>query len=209
MTTVISTGNALIDTLATLFAAMPQVEAVALGGSQRSGMADARSDIDLYVYTREEIPIMMRQFAMEQAGGATIANLGLPFWGPGDEWLDQKTGVEVDSMYFDAAWMEGQLQKAVQRQDRVHVSHLITALLASYFDVIFALNRTNHPGEKRQLAYATQHCPALPEALASNLGAVLDATAPFSNKLIAAVNTLVDRLDLVLEQEGLHTKRWL
>jgi len=40
---------ALARRLAGAYAAWPEVEAVALGGSQATGLADAGSDIDLYV----------------------------------------------------------------------------------------------------------------------------------------------------------------
>ncbi len=42
-----------------------------------------------------------------------------------------------------------QIKKAQERGDIVSVNHRITAFLESYFDVIFALNRQTHPGEKK------------------------------------------------------------
>ncbi len=47
-----------------------------------------------------------------------------------------------------------QIEKALTRNDFVSVNHRISAFLASYFDVIFALNETLHPGEKRLMNYA-------------------------------------------------------
>ena len=40
--------------LAAAYAAWPGVEAVALGGSRVTGLADPESDIDLYVYAAAE-----------------------------------------------------------------------------------------------------------------------------------------------------------
>ncbi len=44
-----------------------------------------------------------------------------------------------------------QIELAIQRHDLVSRQHRVTALLASFFDVWFALERLPHPGEKRLL----------------------------------------------------------
>ncbi len=103
--------------LAGLFAALPEVEAVALGGSRASegvGTDDA-SDIDLYVYTRADIPMVARRQIVERGGGASRLDLGLDYWGAGDEWLHVPTGIHVDAIYFDAGWMEEQVDRVVVR----------------------------------------------------------------------------------------------
>ncbi len=100
--------------LAGLFAALPEVEAVALGGSRASdGVgSDDLSDIDLYVYTRADIPMAARRQIVERAGGASRADLGLDYWGAGDEWLHGPTGTHVDAIYFEAGWMEEQVDRS-------------------------------------------------------------------------------------------------
>ena len=42
-----------------------------------------------------------------------------------------------------------QIKKAENRGDLVSVNHRVAEFLASYFDIIFALNEMTHPGEKR------------------------------------------------------------
>ena len=42
-----------------------------------------------------------------------------------------------------------QIKKAIGRDDYVSVNHRVSALLASYFDIIFAKNKFWHPGEKK------------------------------------------------------------
>ena len=64
---------------------------------------------------------------------------------------------------------DAQIAKAVRRGDRVSVCHRTAAFLESYFDVIFALNRRTHPGEKRLVQLCRAHCPVLPERFEENL----------------------------------------
>lgn len=55
-----------------------------------------------------------------------------------------------------------QIGAAVRRGDSVSVNHRIAALLASVFDILFAVNRQTHPGEKRLLAFTEALCPLRP-----------------------------------------------
>lgn len=270
-----TTEQSLIDMLVAQFAALPQVAAIALGGSRCSGAADAASDIDIYIYTRGAIALAERQAIQAATGGASVANMGMTFWGDGDEWIDAASGVGIDLIYFDAAWMKDQLgrvldqhlpqggyttcfwrtvregqivfdrdgwlprlqqhsqqaypeplrraiiahnypvlrhtissyrnqiARAIARQDFVSLNHRVAALCASYFDIIFALNRVLHPGEKRLLALAQRECALLPTGFAVNLAAVLHAAGTEPEQLVGAVDVLLDQLDALLAQEGM------
>ncbi len=105
--------------LAALFVPLPHVEAVALGGSRgAAGIdTDAASDIDLYIYTQGDIPLAAREEIVEASGGATRIDMDMRFWGPGDEWLDAATGIHVDAIYFEAAWMEDQVDRVLDRHE--------------------------------------------------------------------------------------------
>src|SRR5512133_965031 len=106
----------LIDRLRDLYQQFPQVEAIALAGSLTSGaVTDPASDIDLCVYVTGPVPLEAREALVKQAGGASKANLGLDYWGEGDEWFDAGTGVEVDAVYWDTQWMEGMLDNVINR----------------------------------------------------------------------------------------------
>jgi hypothetical protein len=264
--------------LARHFAALPQVAAVALGGSQSSAAADEGSDIDLYVYTNAAISPAEQAALLARSGGATRADLDLPYWGGVNMWIDAASGVTVDCMYFDTAWIEEQvarvmdahqasmgyttcfcrtvaqsrvlydprgwyralqvrclapypetlrhniivhnhpllrtimssylyqIERAVERGDLVSVNHRVAALLASYFDILFALNRVLHPGEKRQTAFAQRECTLLPVAFQSDIADVLAASGAASSDVLAHLARLLDRLDALLTEAALDMR---
>lgn len=104
-------GRQLASRLAETYALNPTVEAVVLSGSRTSGQGDATSDIDLYVYSRQPISIEQRR---RVAAGARRAEIGNEFWEPGDEWIDEATGISADVMFRDCLWIEEQLDRVLK-----------------------------------------------------------------------------------------------
>ena len=272
-----SVYTSLASRLVDLFAPLAQIRAIALGGSLMGGITDQSSDIDLYVYTHADIPLEDRQRIVLQSGGASRANLGMTYWGSGDEWFNAPTGIEVDIVYFDAQWMESQIQrvinkheaslgfttclwyivrnsrvlhdpqewfqnlqkrasvkypeplrqkiialnypvlrnvipayanqltKAVKRHDLISINHRLAALLASYFDIVFALNRELHPGEKNLLSLMQARCAKLPVDLAGDITAVIQSACTADQTFLGNLTMLLDHLDQWLEQEGFET----
>lgn len=92
-----------------------------------------------------------------------------------------------------------QIVAALARDDQVAVSHRVAAFLASYFDVLFALNRVPHPGEKRMVAQAEALCPLRPALLRGQILAVLD---PAASTIVAGLDALISDLDRLLDAEG-------
>ena len=99
-----------------------------------------------------------------------------------------------------------QIEKGAKRGDLVSINHRTAALLASYFDILFALNRQLHPGEKRQVEFALNQCPLLPANMQADLASILLLTGADVPDLPARVARLLDHLDRLLEQEGFDLK---
>ena len=257
----LSPYRALAERVAQQFSSLSPVEAVALAGSHISPFPDESSDIDLYVYVMEDIPLEER---VGIAAGSPGAEIGNATWEPGDEWIDVATGSAVDVMYRHIRWIEEQLDRvlvryeasvgystcfwynvlysqalfdrqgwfaelqrragqpypaelkqaviaknyrllrdtqssflhqielAVQRNDSVSANHRVAAFLASYFDVLFAVNEMPHPGEKRLLQHAAG-LPQLPRGFERDVRAVVAAVGCVD--VVARVNNLVDGLE--------------
>lgn len=62
-----------------------------------------------------------------------------------------------------------QIEKAVRRGDLVSINHRVTEFMASYFDLLFALNEQTHPGEKRLIELCKKNCSILPEDFEENI----------------------------------------
>lgn len=95
-----------------------------------------------------------------------------------------------------------QIRKAAQRGDLVSLNHRTAALLASYFDILFAINRLPHPGEKRLLDLAERHCTKLPTDMRQHITQMLAAPGTGSADVVTQVDALVDELEGLLKAEG-------
>lgn len=92
-----------------------------------------------------------------------------------------------------------QLERALARGDAVAVNHRAAAFLASAFDVLFALNRVLHPGEKRLVSYAEATCPLRPDGLRDDAVGVARA----GPDVIARCDALARGLEELAAGEGL------
>lgn len=95
-----------------------------------------------------------------------------------------------------------QIESAVARQDLVSVHHRTAALLASYFDILFAVNRQPHPGEKRLVNFAKNFCVRLPAAMETQITQVLTTLAA-DETLLPALHKLLEGLENLLRGEKL------
>lgn len=274
MTAHISDRFSRVQAITARFAALPEVQAVALAGSLAAGLSDDHSDLDLYIYIDQPISLAVRTtIAHEFAGdGSPTIEIDKPFWGPEDAWTDRVSGSGVDLIYWSPQWIEEQLDRtlvqcqawmgyttsfwhtiresqvvydragwfmrlkqraeqpypealrraiiklnypvlrqigssyrhqielAILRQDRISVNHRVTALLASYFDILFAVNAVPHPGEKRLVAQLKRLCIKLPTGWESQLDILLEGN---KQRTLVTVDALLDGLDDLLRAENL------
>ena len=217
---------------------IPQVEAIALGGSRATGRNDEKSDYDVYVYLTESIDESVRKSILNKY--CRYMEIGNSFWELEDD-VTLNDGIDMDIIYRNLTDFENmissvvddcvswngyttcmwhnlitsrivfdkngkltalqekykipypqklkeniisnnmkllsgmlpsfdmQIKKAENRGDLVSVNHRVTEFLASYFDIIFALNEMTHPGEKRMQSICSKECRILPEKFDENL----------------------------------------
>ena len=85
-----------------------------------------------------------------------------------------------------------QIKKAEDRNDLVSVNHRVTEFLASYFDIIFALNEMTHPGEKRMQSICSSECKILPKNFDENLNKLFNGM--FKTKISPIVNDIYSEI---------------
>ena len=93
-----------------------------------------------------------------------------------------------------------QIELALARHDPISVNHRTAAMLASYFDIVFAVNGQPHPGEKRLLQFAQALCAKLPTEMDERVRAVLLALP--CGPVPGLANTMLDGLDDLLRGAG-------
>ena len=94
---------------------------------------------------------------------------------------------------------DAQIRKAASRGDKIAVNHRMAAFMESYFDVLFALNRRTHPGEKRLDKLAERDCAILPKDFRKYIDTLFDSMyadqAVFSETLGEIVDDLRQTVD--------------
>ena len=243
-----------------------QVKAITIGGSSAANTSDNISDIDVYVFIENDIPVLERENIVKQI--SSRYEVGGEYFGSGDEYFVDHLNRQFDVMFWHAGWFESvvdniwiknypsngyttaflytlnnfkieydpsgwledlklqiktpfpkklkeniikrnlmlmkdkpfasyyeQIEKALKRNDIVSVNHRIAAFLASYFDVIFALNELLHPGEKRLIQYAKDNCKILPKNFEENINNLLEQP---NNQTLRILENIVNELNSLL-----------
>ena len=257
--------NALFEELGNL----PQVEAVALGGSRATARYDETSDYDVYVYITGPIPEEDRRAILEKY--CRYMEISNTFWELEDD-VTLKNGIDMDIIYRDLEGFAGtvhavvmdhvsyngyttcmwhnlitsqilldktgkltdlqgkyripypeklkkniiannmrlltgnlpsfdmQIRKAEKRGDLVSVNHRVTEFLASYFDILFALNGMTHPGEKRMQSICAKECALLPDRFEENLNCLFEGM--FRREISPVVANMVASLQEILPESN-------
>jgi predicted nucleotidyltransferase len=105
------------DRFVAAWSPLPEVRAIAVGGSQATGRADRSSDIDVYVFVDAVIPDE-RRLAVIRGFDPPPADLGLLLaTSDGDEFHDGRTGIEIDTMYWDPGWFSDRVDAVTVRHE--------------------------------------------------------------------------------------------
>ena len=91
-----------------------------------------------------------------------------------------------------------QISKAIRRQDLVSMNHRVAAFMESYFDILFAVNRLTHPGEKRLMALCKERCQILPDRFEENLYNLFYHLYAAPDRVDGDIASLVGQLQKIL-----------
>ena len=246
---------------------LPQVEAIALGGSRATGRYDEKSDYDVYVYVTGRIDEDKRREVLSKYW--KYMEIGNSFWELEDD-VTLKDGIDMDIIYRDMkefgegissvvddciSWngyttcmwhnlitskvildkngnltalqekykipypkklkeniisnnlkllsgmlpsFDTQIKKAEMRDDLVSVNHRVTEFLASYFDILFALNEMTHPGEKRMQSICRTECKILPDNFEENFGRLFKGM--FREDISPVIKDMVEEIKKICEK---------
>ena len=100
-----------------------------------------------------------------------------------------------------------QVEKAIKRQDLNSLNHRVTAFLASYYDIIFAINEMLHPGEKRLLSIIEHSCPIYPPDAQKQIEQLIRNIGINDEVVLKTMNQLVDELQNMLPNELLDNRQ--
>ena len=89
-----------------------------------------------------------------------------------------------------------QLEKAIKRKDIVSVNHRVSAILTSYFDILFALNKELHPGEKKLIKYVYKLCKLIPENFEDDIKNIINGG--LNENILDSVNSLIKNLKNII-----------
>jgi hypothetical protein len=96
-----------------------------------------------------------------------------------------------------------QIEMAVMRNDPVSVNHRVAALLASFFDVLLAVNELPHPGEKRILLHAQASCSKCPAEMERQVTELVASVGQTDSGTVERVKALVVGLEELLISQKL------
>ena len=224
------------DSLWNEFKNLPEIEAIALGGSRAGTNYDKNSDYDLYIYCNQIPEESLRKKILEKC--CQYMEIGNSYWELEDQdhnayngyttcmWhnllnskilYDKNGRLRKLQKQYDIPYPEElraniinknmrlltgnlpsydiQIKKALTRKDLVSVNHRIAAFLESYFDIIFALNRLTHPGEKRMVQLALQQAEILPKNFENNLNKLFENMFKDSETTIQTLNDMITEIE--------------
>lgn len=247
---------------------LPEIEAIALGGSRATGNNDLKSDYDVYLYCNGLISEEARHNILNKY--CKYMEIGNSFWELEDN-CTLNNGVDIDILYRNLDdFLNGienvvinhnpyngyttcmwhnlltckviydktgrlslakekynipypkrlkeniinrnmrlihknlpsynlQIEKALNRNDIISISHRSSAFMESYFDIILAINELTHPGEKRLIPLCLKHCKILPDNFEINLNEYFKNLYNNYDKAKEILNDIIKELEKIIK----------
>lgn len=97
-----------------------------------------------------------------------------------------------------------QIEKAIKRDDYISVNHRIAAFLASYFDILFAVNEMMHPGEKKLVKILKEKAEKLPQNMEEDLNNLIKSSGVCDETVLKCLDKLIYNLDELLKGESIQ-----
>lgn len=94
--------NTIFNSVIQNYKNLKSVQAIALGGSSAAKTHDSSSDLDVYVFTKESIPVKTRENFIKKI--SSNYEVGGEYFGLGDEFFVNKLNKQLDVMYWDKNW---------------------------------------------------------------------------------------------------------
>ena len=96
-----------------------------------------------------------------------------------------------------------QMDLAARRGDLVSLNHRAAAFLASWFDILFALNRRPHPGERRLLDHAAAPGMVAPAGMRDDIKMLVGSLDPLRcDAAVAAMGRLAHGIEALTGSRG-------
>lgn len=97
-----------------------------------------------------------------------------------------------------------QIDTAINNGDLITVREKIYKFLDSYFDVVFAINEIQHPGDKRLLSIINSKCKKVPRLLTEGVNTLLENSCTCDRSILKNMDDMVNDLKEFLGREGIN-----
>ena len=93
-----------------------------------------------------------------------------------------------------------QIEKALKRDDIISINHRTAAFFESYFDIIFAVNKKLHPGEKKLLKIATGQLELLPKNMEADISELFRNLFNEEYDIVNQLHGITKKLEVLLKK---------
>jgi hypothetical protein len=97
---------------------------------------------------------------------------------------------------------DNQIKESVFRKDLVNINNRISVFLASYFDLLFALNEIKNPGEKRLMEISKEKCKLLPKGFEENIQSLFDCISKDINEINDIIEKMVYEIKYIVSSSN-------